>query len=314
MSNQTAVAQFGTLYKTAWCRLADLHDEVPHFEEIAASFGRITQTPNGRELVYIFASSRNVPTRWEGGDLVAQRNRAAFMIALAQYKKTLAAAPQANTPAIQNPLAAISTAAAHVAACNAYLTAGGRYPATVKAKRYNDNVTKAQRLAAFKRFTLNKAHPDMRGIFTQTDACGYIRHCLCDGYHAVRLNNDVPELPRVAGGLELNRIFDHLPQREVIHLPALSDLRKYIDDAKAAFIAENPNAAQRRRKCANPHMIYNLPGTDCYVNALYLLDMMTALEAPAAYKPSSPNSPIYFTADNGDGVLLPVRTNKESSR
>ena len=110
--NTAALARFGELYKTAWTRLSERHDEIPHFTEIAASFDKITATQQGRDLVHLFAETRSAAFRTAGDDLVATRNRAAFIVALAQYKKELAApaAPAATKPAprcslypIENP-------------------------------------------------------------------------------------------------------------------------------------------------------------------------------------------------------------------
>lgn len=99
--NTAALARFGELYKTAWVRLSDRHDEIPHFAQIAASFDKLNETEQGRALVYLFRSTQSAGFPTDGGDLVATRNRAAFMIALAQYKKELAApaAPAATKPA-----------------------------------------------------------------------------------------------------------------------------------------------------------------------------------------------------------------------
>ena len=85
--NTAALARFGELYKTAWTRLSERHDEIPHFTEIAASFDKITATQQGRDLVHLFAETRSAAFRTAGNDLVATRNRAAFIVALAQYKK-----------------------------------------------------------------------------------------------------------------------------------------------------------------------------------------------------------------------------------
>ena len=62
--------------------------------------------------MHLFAETRSAAFRTAGDDLVATRNRAAFMVALSQYKKELAAptAPAATKPAprcslypIENP-------------------------------------------------------------------------------------------------------------------------------------------------------------------------------------------------------------------
>lgn len=107
--NTAALARFGELYKTAWTRLSERHDEIPHFAKIAASFDKITATQQGRDLVHLFAETRSAAFRTAGDDLVATRNRAAFMVALAQYKKELAApaamkpTPRRSLYPIENP-------------------------------------------------------------------------------------------------------------------------------------------------------------------------------------------------------------------
>ena len=97
-NNTAALARFGELYKAAWVKLSERYDEIPHFAEIAASFDKITATQQGRDLVYLFAETRSATFRTAGDDLVARRNRAAFMIALAQYKRELAGVTVTATP------------------------------------------------------------------------------------------------------------------------------------------------------------------------------------------------------------------------
>ena len=99
INNTAALEHFGELYKASWTKLSERFDDVPHYEDIAASFDKITATEQGRALVYLFNTTRQVPFRTEGGDLVATRNRAAFMIALAQYKRELAAGQSETKPA-----------------------------------------------------------------------------------------------------------------------------------------------------------------------------------------------------------------------
>lgn len=89
-SKPSAEARFASLYKTAWLSLSKRHDDIPHFSEISASFGSVSATDQGRALLDSFRASRNFRT--VGDDLVAARNRAAFVIALAQFNKELASA------------------------------------------------------------------------------------------------------------------------------------------------------------------------------------------------------------------------------
>lgn len=226
----------------------------------------------------------------------------------AQRKARKAAAQAAASPVVTCPPAALQGDALKIAACNAFLSNGGRYPAAAPAKRYNNSVSKSQRLAAIKRIANGSDHKEINGIFRQDDGHGASRHCVCSGYHAIRLLHDVPEIQPAAGSIDLVTLCNGAARDTLLVLPALADLRKFIDDANAAFRAET-TAAQRRHS-TNKRMIYTFPGTDLHVNARFLLDILTVLDEPAAYLPKDNRSPIYFTGRDGDALLLPVRVSK----
>lgn len=94
---------------------------------------------------------------------------------------------------------------------------------------------------------------------------------VCDGYRAILFNHDMPELPTVA-------------------------------ELKAWAASHGGKKALSAGK-AKPYIWGGVVG----VNVYYLIDMLQALENPRAYLPESKNSAIYFSGDNGEGILLPVR-------
>ena len=77
-----------------------------------------------------------------------------------------------------------------------------------------------------------------------------------------------------------------------LNLPTIAELKAFIAENKAKYGKDN----------RIPYCIDNY----VYVNPQYLIDFMQALPDCTAYKPDNNKSPIYFIADNGDGILLPV--------
>ena len=135
---------------------------------------------------------------------------------------------------------------------------------------------------------------DMRPAFYGIFQTGK-KWAVCDGYRAVRLNSDIPELEHVAPEAvqSLGRLIDGAKKEEALELPSVADVKAWI-------------AAHGGKKYAT---IKPMPlGGLTAVNALYLLDMLQALENVRAYIPGSDYEAIYFEGDNGDGILLPVRT------
>ena len=138
-----------------------------------------------------------------------------------------------------------------------------------------------------------RCRPSLAGIFESGG-----KWTVCDGYRAIMFNNDLPELPHVDGGSlakSLPDMIDKAEKLEPLELPTVAEL-------KAWAAAHGGKKALSAGK-AKPYIWADVVG----VNVYYLIDMLQALENPRAYLPESKNSAIYFSGDNGEGILLPVR-------
>ena len=158
--------------------------------------------------------------------------------------------------------------------------------------------------AAVNRIIKNTAdsRPDMRGIFQRGD-----RFCVCDGYHCLRLKQDISSLPHTETAFNIDAAMDGNgvnKSGELVQLPSIADLKAWIAAEKAKY-----GGGKKSAKLRTP---YFLDGC-LYVNAQYLLDILQALPGCVAYKPASMTSPLYFSAESGDGMLLPVRPPKDET-
>ena len=137
------------------------------------------------------------------------------------------------------------------------------------------------------------------------------KQCICDGYHAVILDSEIPGLPQVKEDLEkipLEGIFKPLRAHAGVRLslPTTGELKAAIRLHKAE---EKAKKASENRRPATWDFGKDLPT----VNAEYLLDMLELLPGcTATVSKSRPiSSTIYFQAEGvGEGCLCPTR--KES--
>lgn len=130
----------------------------------------------------------------------------------------------------------------------------------------------------------------------------------CDGYRAIRLIDDIPCLPhlpeemKAINAMDFAKLFQPLEaaatKENIIELPTIAELKTFIETYK-------PRGREAKWKTIQPYIIKNVIA----INPLYLLDMMQALPGCIAYKTGDPSQtkPLYFTAENGDGLILPVR-------
>ena len=155
--------------------------------------------------------------------------------------------------------------------------------------------------AAIGRIIKNSRRNDMQGLFSHNN-----RFIACDGYRLIRLNSDISSLPHVQNDFDVAYVMENLKDYgEKLHLPTVAELK--------AFIAKDKSIQGRtkhKKYGPSPYLLDNY----IYCNPVYLIDMLLALPDCIAYKPETATKPIYFSAENGDGVLLPVNPAKNAQK
>ena len=141
--------------------------------------------------------------------------------------------------------------------------------------------------------------PLLTGMFTNQTRDGSTLYCVCDSYVAIRFNEKplLPEIDEKWHGqeMQLEQIVKPMDGSNEITLPDISELKVYIKTHK---IKEKNNP----KKVADYLLDEKL---NLWVNPQYLLNVMECLPDCKAYA-ANRISPIYFEAENGDGVVMPV--------
>ena len=141
--------------------------------------------------------------------------------------------------------------------------------------------------------------PMLAGTFTNQTRDGSTLYCVCDSYVAIRFNEKplLPEIDSKYHGqeMQLEQIVKPMDGSKEITLPDISELKVYIKTHK---IKEKNNP----KKVADYLLDEEL---NLWVNPQYLLNAMECLPDCKAYA-ANRISPIYFKAENGDGVVMPV--------
>ena len=141
--------------------------------------------------------------------------------------------------------------------------------------------------------------PLLAGMFTNQTRDGSTLYCVCDSYVAIRFNKKplLPEIDEKYHGqeMQLEQIVKPMDGSKEISLPDISELKVYIKTHKI-------------KKKNNPKKVadYLLDEEfNLWVNPQYLLNAMECLPDCKAYA-ANRISQIYFKAENGDGVVMPV--------
>ena len=141
--------------------------------------------------------------------------------------------------------------------------------------------------------------PLLAGMFTNQTRDGSTLYCVCDSYVAIRFNEKpfLPEIDSKYHGqeMQLEHIVKPMDSSKEIDLPDIGELKVYIKTHK---IKEKNNP----KKVADYLLDKEL---NLWVNPQYLLNAMECLPDCKAYAVNR-ISPIYFKAENGDGVVMPV--------
>ena len=139
----------------------------------------------------------------------------------------------------------------------------------------------------------------LEGMFTNQTRDGSTLYCVCDGVVAIRFNEKplLPEIDEKYHGqeMQLEQIVKPMDGSKEIALPDISELKVYIKTHK---IKEKNNDKKVADYLLNEEL-------NLWVNPQYLLNAMECLPDCKAYA-ANRISPIYFKAENGDGVVMPV--------
>lgn len=120
------------------------------------------------------------------------------------------------------------------------------------------------------------------------------RYCVCDGYLAIRLTKHVEGFEEV-DGVDLGKIF-----------PAGS----YYEDPVELEMPTPGGLKINKRKLNDGREVYDFGADLPMVDVKLLKDVMDCLPgAKAVAENHSTMKMIYFTSDDGDAILLPVRKN-----
>ena len=141
--------------------------------------------------------------------------------------------------------------------------------------------------------------PLLAGMFTNQTRDGSTLYCVCDSFVAIRFNEKqlLPEIDEKYHGqeMQLEQIVKPMDGSKEIALPDISELKVYIKTHK---IKEKNNPKKVADYLLNDEL-------NLWVNPQYLLNAMECLPDCKAYA-ANRISPIYFKAENGDGVVMPV--------
>lgn len=144
-----------------------------------------------------------------------------------------------------------------------------------------------------------KKSPVLEGMFTNQTRDGSTLYCVCDSFVAIRFNEKplLPEIDKKWHGqeMQLEQIVRPMDGSKEIKLPNIGELKVYIKTHK---IKEKNNS----KKVADYLLDEEL---NFWVNPQYLFNAMECLPDCKAYA-ANRISPIYFRAENGDGVVMPV--------
>ena len=141
--------------------------------------------------------------------------------------------------------------------------------------------------------------PLLAGMFTNQTRDGSTLYCVCDSFVAIRFNEKplLPEIDEKYHGqeMQLEQIVKPMDGSKEIVLPDIGELKVYIKTHK---IKEKNNPKKVEDYLLNKEL-------NLWVNPQYLLNAMECLPDCKAYAEDR-ISPIYFKAENGDGVVMPV--------
>lgn len=163
-------------------------------------------------------------------------------------------------------------------------------------------VSAAKRIVKSAKATKRSA---ISGVFTNVDKDGTEHWCVCDGCVGVRFNEPIPieEADTSVGTpFDMSNICRMPDNAKVLNLPTLAEVKVY---------AKMNRAEPDRKSKTKPKHLKLDDEIGLWVNPELLINIMECLPDAKAWA-ATKYGVIYFRADNGDGVLMPVRHKEDN--
>ena len=164
-------------------------------------------------------------------------------------------------------------------------------------------VSAAKRIVKYAKATKRDS---ISGVFTNIDKDGTEHWCVCDGYVGVRFNEPMP-LEEVDTSkctpFDMSQVCRMPDNAKELGLPSLAEVKVY---------AKTNRTTGDRKGSTKPKPMKIDDEIGLWVNPELLINIMECLPSAKAWATTRIGA-IYFKADNGDGVLMPVnhREDKE---
>lgn len=143
------------------------------------------------------------------------------------------------------------------------------------------------------------------GVFANIDKDGTERWCVCDGYVGVRFNEPMP-LEEVDTSkctpFDMSQVCCMPDNAKELDLPSLAEIKVY---------AKTNRVNGDRKGSTKPKPMKIDTEIGLWVNPELLINIMECLPNAKAFA-TTRKSAIYFKADNGDGVLMPINHKEDN--
>lgn len=143
------------------------------------------------------------------------------------------------------------------------------------------------------------------GVFVNIDKNGTEHWCVCDGYVGVRFNEPVP-LEEVDTSkctpFDMGQVCRMPDNAKELDLPRLAEVKVYAKTNRVAGLRKGSTKSKPMKIDAEIGL---------WVNPELLINIMECLPDAKAWA-TTRKSVIYFKADNGDGVLMPVNHKEDN--
>ena len=148
--------------------------------------------------------------------------------------------------------------------------------------------------------------PDnLSGVFVNIDKDGTEHWCVCDGHVGVRFNEPMPLEEADTSKREpfdMSQVCRRPDNAKELDLPSLAEVKVY---------AKTNRVTGDRKGSTKPKPMKIDAEIGLWVNPELLINIMECLPDAKAWAPTRIGV-IYFKADNGDGVLLPVNYREDN--